>query len=73
MSVQRYWIGEVPARALKTVLIKAVSRKDAENKLRNASEYPEDIEGIDVSYEPSGIGKVICEDGFHHRKRTRKS
>lgn len=56
---QRKWIGEIPGRCIKTVLIPAESRAEAERKLRECSD---DIEGIDVSYQMTGYGRVIRED-----------
>ena len=58
----RRWIGEVPGRCVKTVLVNATSRKEAEMKLRNPCEFPDDIEGVDVNYEAAGYGRIIRED-----------
>lgn len=56
----RKWIAQIPGRCVKTVLIEAESRKEAEIKLREIGATG--IEGIDVSFEQSGIGRVIRED-----------
>jgi hypothetical protein len=53
------WIGELKGRCVKTVLIPASSRKEAEKKLREGSD---DIEGIDVQYYAIGPGSVVRED-----------
>lgn len=57
--ITRMWIGQIRARAVKTVLIPASSRQEAERKLREGSD---DIEGIDVHCEETGPGRVIRED-----------
>ena len=62
----RQWIAEIPCRAVKTVLIRAASRKEAERKLIERKD--EDIDGIDVHYGWVGKGRVICED----RKRGKR-
>ena len=59
---ERKWIAVIPARAVKTLLIRASSRKEAEHKLNNLLDYPDDIEGIDVSYDQTGVGRVVRED-----------
>lgn len=57
---ERYWIGEVTSHAVKTVLIRANSRKQAEQRLigDDAGEY---VEGVDVHYSERGR-RVIRED-----------
>lgn len=63
----RYWIGEVRSRCVKTVLVKANSRKEAEMKIKNSA-FDHDIEGIDVHYTPTGDGRIIREDKRSDRK-----
>lgn len=60
------WIGEVRGRCVKTVLIPATSRKEAEQKLKDGSP---DIEGIDVHYTPCGPGRVLRKDGNNSDKQ----
>jgi hypothetical protein len=63
---ERYWIAEVPARAVKTMLIRASSRKEAEEKLRDRTgKYRDDIEGLNVHYQETGIGRIVGEDKKH--------
>lgn len=59
------WIGEVKSIATKTVLVTATTRKEAQHKLRHAIDYIDDIEGIHVTYQLLGPGKIIRRDGRH--------
>ena len=58
MSKEKYWIGEIPARAVRTVLVKARTFREAQEKLKRG----EDVEGIDVKYQETGRGRIIRED-----------
>ena len=58
----RKWIGVVPGRYEKTVLVRASSFKEAQSKLNNPDHHgSEDVEGLDVSYRPFK-GKIIREE-----------
>lgn len=58
--VERFWIGTVTALSTKTVLVKAKSRKEAEEKLRQIPTH-EDVEGLDVNYEERAR-RILRED-----------
>lgn len=62
MSEEKMWIGEIPGRYVKTVLIKAATFKEAQHKLRNAANYFGDIEDVDINCPDTCIGHVIRED-----------
>ena len=53
------WIAEIRGRYVKTVLIPAGSRSEAELKLRA---HARDIEDVSVEMTQTGIGRVIRED-----------
>lgn len=54
----REWIGEIPCRAVKTVIVKARTFREAQQKIATG----EDVEGIDVHYSNVGKGRILCED-----------
>ena len=56
---ERTWIGEIVCRSVKTVLVKACSRKQAEERLREIGS--EHVVGIDVSYDERGR-RIVRED-----------
>ena len=60
MSVDRFWIAEVPGRYVKTMLVKARTRKEAEQKLRGG--YTEDIECIGTEEHALFYGRILRED-----------
>jgi hypothetical protein len=57
MKPKRWWIAEQCCRARKTIIVQAVSRKEAQDKLDAGNG-----EGVDVSYYDSGMPRVIRED-----------
>lgn len=59
--MERLWLAEIHATCVKTVLVKAASRKEAEAKLRDNSAPNEDFEGLDVKYTERGPGRIIRE------------
>jgi hypothetical protein len=54
---QRWWIAELCCRSVKTILVEASSKKEAQEKI-DAGEG----EGVEVSYYAFGRAKVIRED-----------
>jgi hypothetical protein len=55
------WIGVVSAIARKTVIVKARTRKEAQQLLMT---YDGTVEGIDVDYTPYGPGRILRQDGI---------
>jgi hypothetical protein len=59
------WICETTCIATKTLLVKATTRKEAMQKLKDG-----EAEGIDVDYGGIRARRVICRDGRVRRKTT---
>lgn len=57
MKRLRWWIGERCSRARKTIVVRAMSRKEAQALLDAGGG-----EGVDISYYSIGRAKVLRED-----------
>lgn len=62
MKEERTWIVETPLRGVQYQLVKALSRKEAEEKMNKASDYMEDIEDLDFQVTHHFKSKIIRED-----------
>ena len=58
----RVWIGEVRGRYIRTVLVTAATRKEAEKKIRTPRAYPNDIEDLSCNDYTPGPGRILRED-----------
>ena len=56
------WICETTCIATKTLIVEAENRKAALELLRNPKYDNSDPEGIDVSYGPTRMRRVVCKE-----------